>query len=146
MAGRSRTLSACPRRKQCPLLLAERLQPHSGRDGRRSGQQRAERRNNQAAEITSMAKKKAARKTETLLPKLTEAEQSILSHLQDGYQLETDSLGGSPILRRLKDNELLRPADATASTVRALQQRGLVQPVKGRDPLTIGWRLKKKGK
>jgi hypothetical protein len=91
-----------------------------------------------------MAKKKAARKTETLLPKLTEAEQSLLSHLQDGYQLETDSLGGSPILRRLKDNELLRPADANASTVKALEQRGLILPGKGRDPLTIAWRLTKK--
>jgi len=27
------------------------------------------------------------------------------------YQLETDSLGGNPVLRRLKDNEVLRPAD-----------------------------------
>jgi len=93
-----------------------------------------------------MAKKRAARKTKTLPPKLTEAEQSLQSHLQNGYQLETDSLGGSPILRRLKDNEVLRPADANASTVKALQQRGLIQPVKGRDPLTIGWHLKKKGK
>ena len=44
-----------------------------------------------------MAKKKAA----NLLPKLTEVEQDLLSHIQDGYQLETDSLGGNPILRRL---------------------------------------------
>ena len=45
-----------------------------------------------------MAKKKAA----NLLPKLTETEQDLLSHMQDGYQLETDSLGGNPVLRRLK--------------------------------------------
>jgi hypothetical protein len=38
-----------------------------------------------------MAKKKAA----NLLPKLTETEQDLLSHIQDGYQLETDSLGGN---------------------------------------------------
>ena len=93
-----------------------------------------------------MAKKKAARKPETLPPKLTEAEQDLLSHLQSGYQLETDSLGGNPVLRRLKDKEVLRPADANASTVKALQQRGLIQPGKGRDPLAIGWRLKNKGK
>jgi hypothetical protein len=31
-----------------------------------------------------------------LLPKLTETEQDLLSHIQDGYQLETDSLGGNP--------------------------------------------------
>ena len=36
-----------------------------------------------------MAKTKAA----SLLPKLTEVEQDLLSHIQDGYQLETDSLG-----------------------------------------------------
>jgi hypothetical protein len=40
-----------------------------------------------------MAKKKAA----TLVPKLTEAEQDLLSHIQNGYQLETDSLGGTNI-------------------------------------------------
>ena len=65
----------------------------------------------------------AKKKTADLLPKLTETEQDLLSHIQDGYQLETDSLGGNPVLRRLKDNEEMR---------------------KGRDPLTIVWRLKKK--
>jgi hypothetical protein len=44
-----------------------------------------------------MAKKKPA----NLLPKLTEAEQDLLSHIQDGYQLETNSLGSDPVLRRL---------------------------------------------
>jgi hypothetical protein len=34
-----------------------------------------------------MEKKKAA----NLLPKLTETEQDRLAHIQDGYQLETDS-------------------------------------------------------
>lgn len=48
-----------------------------------------------------MAKKKAA----NLPPKLTETEQDLLSHIQNGYQLETDSLGGNPLLRRLKDVE-----------------------------------------
>jgi hypothetical protein len=47
-----------------------------------------------------MAKKKGA----NLLPKLTETEQDLLSQIQDGYQLEADSLGGNPVLRRLKDN------------------------------------------
>jgi len=46
-----------------------------------------------------MAKKKAA----NLLPKLTGTEQDLGSHIQQGYQLETDSLGGNPVLRRLKD-------------------------------------------
>jgi hypothetical protein len=55
-----------------------------------------------------MAKKKAA----SLLPKLTEVEEDPLSHIQNGYQLETDSLGGNPVLRRLKDNEEMRPLSA----------------------------------
>ena len=87
-----------------------------------------------------MAKKKTAK----LLPKLTEIEQDLLSHIQNGYQLETDSLGGNPILRRLKDNEEIRPLSANRSTIKAMEQRGLISPGKGRDPLTILWRLKKK--
>jgi hypothetical protein len=87
-----------------------------------------------------MAKKKAA----SPLPKLTEAEQDLLSHMQDGYQLETDSLGGNPVLRRLKDNEEMRPLSANRNTIKAMEQRGLITPGKGRDSLTIVWRLKKK--
>ncbi len=86
-----------------------------------------------------MAKKKAA----GLLPKLTEAEQDLLSHIQNGYELETDSLGGNPVLRRLKDNEEI-PLSANRNTIKAMEQRGLISPGKGRDPLTIVWRLKKK--
>jgi hypothetical protein len=87
-----------------------------------------------------MAKKKAA----GVLPKLTETEQDLLSHIQDGYQLETDSLGSNPVLRRSKDNEEVRPLSANRNTIKALEQRGLISPAKGRDPLTIVWRLSKK--
>ena len=87
-----------------------------------------------------MAKKKAA----SLLPKLTEVEEDLLSHIQEGYQLETDSLGGNPTLRRLKDNEVIRPLSANRNTIKAMEQRGLISPGKGRDALTIVWRLKKK--
>jgi hypothetical protein len=87
-----------------------------------------------------MAKKKAAK----LPPKLTETEQDLLSHLQNGYQLETDSLGGNPILRRLKENEEMRPLSANRNTIKAMEKRGLIIPGKGRDPLTIAWRLKRK--
>jgi hypothetical protein len=87
-----------------------------------------------------MAKKKAA----NLPPKLTETEQDLLLHIQDGFQLETDSLGGNPVLRRLKDNEEIRPLSANRNTIKALEQRGLISPGKGRDPLTIVWSLKKK--
>jgi hypothetical protein len=87
-----------------------------------------------------MAKKKAA----SLMPKLTEAEQDLLSHIQDGYQLQTDSLGSNPVLRRLKDNEEIRPLSANRNTIKAMERRGLISPGKGRDPLTIAWSLNKK--
>jgi hypothetical protein len=86
----------------------------------------------------------AKKKTVSVLPKLTEVEQDLLSHIQDGYQLETDSLGSNPVLRRAKDNEEIRPLSANRNTIKALEQRGLISPGKGRDPLTIGWRLSKK--
>jgi hypothetical protein len=86
-----------------------------------------------------MAKQKIA----DVLPKLTEAEQHLLSHIQDGYQLETDSLGGNPVLRRLKDNEEIRPLSANRNTIKAMERRGLITPGNSRDPLTIVWRLKK---
>jgi hypothetical protein len=86
----------------------------------------------------------AKKKTANLLSKLTETEQDLLSHIQDGFQLETDSLGGNPILRRLKDNEEIRPLSANRNTIKAMERRGLIIPTKGRDPLTILWQLEKK--
>jgi hypothetical protein len=86
----------------------------------------------------------AKKKTASPVPKLTETEQDLLSHIQDGYQLETDSLGANPILRRLKDDEKIRPLSANRNTIKAMEQRGLISPGKGRDPLTILWRLKRK--
>jgi hypothetical protein len=83
-----------------------------------------------------MAKKKSTR----VPPKLTEAEQDLLTHVEEGYQLETDSLGGNPVLRRLKDGEVLRRLSANRNTIKALEQRGLIRPGKGNDPLTIVWR------
>jgi hypothetical protein len=87
-----------------------------------------------------MANKKAA----SASPKLTKAEQDLLSHMQEGYALETDSLGGNPILRRLKDNEVIRPLSANRGTVEAMEKRGLIISGKSRDPLNMVWRLKKK--
>lgn len=96
---------------------------------------------NKRKHVTSgIAKKKPA----DLPPKLTEGEQDLLSHLEGGYQLETDSLGRNPVLRRLKDDEVIRPTSANASSVRALQERRLIQSANGRDPLTIVWSLSKK--
>ena len=93
-----------------------------------------------------MAKKKRVAAPEVVLPKLTETEQDLLWHMEHGYQLETDSLGGEPVLRRLKDDEVMRPASANRNTVKALEERGLIGPVKSRDPLTIVWRLGGKAK
>ena len=87
-----------------------------------------------------MAKKKAG----NVPPKLTDSEQDLLSHIQNGYQLETDSLGSNPVLRRSKDNEVIRPLSANRSTIEGLEKRGLISCGKGRDPLTIVWHLKKK--
>ena len=67
----------------------------------------------------------AKKKTANPLPKLTEAEQDLLSHMQLGFKLETDSLGSDPILRRLKDNEVIRPLSATRNTIEAMKQYGL---------------------
>ena len=88
-----------------------------------------------------MAKNKAG--SVRVLPKLTEAEQDLVWHMEHGYQLETDSLGSNPVLRRLKDDEVIRPASANRNTVKALEEHGLIVPGKGGDLLTIGWRLQK---
>jgi hypothetical protein len=88
----------------------------------------------------------AKKKTASLTRKLTESEQDLFSQLEQGYQLETDSLGANPVLRLLKDGEVIRPLSANASTVKALEERGLIHTSKGRDPLTIVWRLNKNQK
>jgi hypothetical protein len=92
-----------------------------------------------------MAKKKAREKnTPKIPPKLTEPERDLLGQMENGYQLETDSLGSDLVLRHLKDGEEIRPTSATRNTIKSLQQQGLISPAKGRDPLKITWRLNKK--
>jgi hypothetical protein len=54
--------------------------------------------------------------------------------MEHGYQLETSSLEGV-VLRRLKGNEVVRTASANMSTVKVLEERGLIQPAKSTDPL-----------
>ena len=75
---------------------------------------------------------------------MTEAEQDLLAHLEQGYQLETESLGGNPVLRRLKDDEVIRPLSANRNTIKALEERNLIHSGKGRDHLTMVWRTNKK--
>ena len=74
-------------------------------------------------------------------PGLTDIERDLLSHMENGYELETDSLGSNLVLR--KGDELIRPASANRNTVMALQERGLIGPGKSREPLTIVWRTRK---
>jgi len=99
-----------------------------------------------------MAKKKAVRAR--AVPKgklaeggvaadLTEAERDLVSHMEQGWRLETDSLGGNPVLRSLKDDEVIRPLSANRSTVEALERRRLIVWGKGREPLTVSWRMTK---
>jgi hypothetical protein len=77
------------------------------------------------------------KKTASLALKLTEGERNLLSQVEHGYRLETDSLGGNPVLRRLKDDEVIRPLSTNASSVKALEERGLIRAGEGRDPLSI---------
>ena len=48
----------------------------------------------------------------------------LLWHLERGYRLETDSLSGNPLLRKLDREEVLRPASANRSTVEAVGGAG----------------------
>jgi hypothetical protein len=89
-----------------------------------------------------VAKKQAS----SVLAKMTDAEQDLLRHLEHGYQLETDSLGGDPLLRRLKDDAVIRPASANRSTIKAMEERGFISPGKAHDPLTIVWHLSRKAR
>jgi hypothetical protein len=79
-------------------------------------------------------------------PELTGNEQDLLWHMEHGYQLETDSPGSHPVLRRLRDDEVLRPPSANRSTIKSMQERGLITETDTRDPLKIIWRVNKKVK
>ena len=87
-----------------------------------------------------------SKKAEKVAPRLSEPEQDLLAHMERGYQLVTDLLGGDPVLRRAKDDEVIRPVSVNRNTINTLQEGGLITPVKGRDPLTTVWHLNKKKK
>ena len=96
-------------------------------------------------ELRSMAKKKKAG-ADKEVDRSGEADRGgadLLSHMENGYELQTDLLGADPVLRRLKGNEEIRPASANRGTVEALQKRGLIVSGKGRKPLTLVWRVRK---
>jgi hypothetical protein len=54
---------------------------------------------------------------------LSDAVKDLMSHMEQGWRLETDPLGGNPVLRSLKDDEVVRPLSANRSTVEALEAR-----------------------
>jgi hypothetical protein len=90
--------------------------------------------------LLAMATKKKASK---LPAKLSKTEENVLAHLTHGYQLEVTGAEGAPVLRRIKDNEIVRPAGVNRSTIRALEERGLICAAEGEDKLTTIWRAKK---
>jgi hypothetical protein len=91
-----------------------------------------------------MPRKQTKKDTASAAPSdLTETEQDLLSHMQNGYQLETNSLGREPLLRHMEDKQVIRPLSATQNTVKALEERGLIVPAKGAEGLSVTWRLSK---
>ena len=65
------------------------------------------------------------------------SELALLAHMEQGYQLQTDSLGGNPLRRGLKDNEVDRPVSVNRNTINAMEERGLIRPAKGKDALPV---------
>jgi hypothetical protein len=86
-----------------------------------------------------MAKKKDA----TVPAKLTEAEQDLIWHMEHAYQLETDSLGGNPVLRRLKDDEVVRPGVRESQYREGTRRARPDRSGQGCNPLKIEWHLDK---
>lgn len=72
-----------------------------------------------------------------IVSELSDTEKDLLWHMENGYQLETDSLGSDPVLRRLKDDDVVRPPSANRNTIRSMEERGLITERKSRDPLKI---------
>ena len=84
-----------------------------------------------------MAKRKTASKEVVVPGKRTDAEQALLSHMENGCELQTDLLGANRVLRWLKGDEEIRTASANRGTVKVLQKRGLIVSREGREPLTL---------
>ena len=107
------------------------MRKHTGQNGKKIAKRRG---------LATLSKKRAPK----ISARLTETEQDLLWHMQNGYQLETDSLLSDPVLHTLKDDEVIRPLSANRSTIKAMEERGLISPSKSDDPLKIVWRVTKK--
>jgi hypothetical protein len=79
-------------------------------------------------------------------PKLSKREDDLLSHMRNGYQLQTSLWWDNPILRHLKDNIEVR-STANRGTIETLQRQGLIAMAKEGSVLNpTVWRLTSKGK
>ena len=83
---------------------------------------------------------KPIKEARAAVPELTDIEKDLLTQMQHGYQLETNSMGSAPVLR--KGEEVLRPASVNRNTIKALEERGMITSATGTDPLTLVWRIK----
>jgi hypothetical protein len=90
-----------------------------------------------------MARKKPSSPTPQTPSKLTKSEQDLLTHLETGYQLESGPPGSGPLLRNLKDDTVVRAISANQGTIKALEERGLIQGET--NGLTTIWRADKHG-
>jgi hypothetical protein len=73
---------------------------------------------------------------------MTKTEENLLWRLEHGYQLETDPLGSGLLMRNLEDNLVVRAASANQSTIKALEERGLIHA--NTEGLITIWRAKKR--
>jgi hypothetical protein len=76
-------------------------------------------------------------------PKQEVNRHGIAHGVSTGFETQELALSAAtPVLRRLKDDEVVRPPFANRNTVRALEDRGLIVAGEGDDPLRIEWHLK----
>jgi len=66
-------------------------------------------------EKPTIAPPKVKRDRTPIRAELSEVEQDLVSHMERGWRLETDSLDGNPTLRNLKSDEVVRLPPRTAA-------------------------------
>jgi hypothetical protein len=71
---------------------------------------------------------------------LTETEQDLLSHLQNGYELETDTLGSDVLLRQPKDTQHRKGAGRARIDRAGEKRRSAAHPLETEQQQT-GWEV-----
>jgi len=74
---------------------------------------------------------------------LTETGQDLLSHLQNGYPLETESLGRRSAAAQAQKQRSRPVPIGDAQYGKGIAERGLIAPAEGDDPLRVVWHLQK---